>query len=164
MSLTEEKKTAVEENIIDIDLSPIRKKRFRINGDNDKILELNTSDVSIFNRLQDAYPKLEELASKATALGDDTDGDEDGIKKFTDTLKEIDTTMRESIDYIFDSNVSEVCAPFGSMYDPLNGKFRYEHIIETLAALYENNFDEEVRKIKNRVTKHTDKYTKKKKR
>ena len=62
------------------------------------------------------------------------------------------------MDYIFNSNVSELCAPDGSMYDPINGKFRFEHIIDTLAALYETDVSGEMNKLANRVKKHTDKY------
>ena len=67
--------------------------------------------------------------------------------------------MRQLIDYIFNSNVSEVCAPDGTMYDPIDGQFRFEHIINCLVALYENNIDLEVKQISNRVRKYTDKYT-----
>ena len=38
--------------------------------------------------------------------------------------------MRELIDFIFQANVSSVCADDGTMADPLNGQFRFEHIIE----------------------------------
>ena len=38
---------AQDDDIQDLNLSAIKKKRFRINGDSNKILELNTSDLSI---------------------------------------------------------------------------------------------------------------------
>lgn len=144
---------AKKNDVIDIDLSVTKKKRFRIDKDNDRILELNTSDMTILSRLQDMYPKLEELSAKATTL----DMDEDGVE----TLKEIDKELREYIDYIFDSNVSEVCAPDGSMYDLFNGKFRFEHILDVLTALYEDNIERESSQMLARMRTHTDKYTKK---
>lgn len=149
-------------DIIDIDLSPIRKKRFRINGDDDRILELNVSDLNIFARLQEAYPKLEELSKLAAEKLPDYDDNSDDTD-FVPVLKEIDEKMREQLDFIFNSNISEICAPEGSMYDPFNGKLRYEHILETISALYENNFNSEVKKMSQRVTKHTAKYTKSRK-
>ena len=152
-------------DIQDIDLSETRRKRFRIDGDNDRILELNTSDMGIIKRLNDLLPKLKSLqtdAAKELVFGDDM-SDEEGMRVASDVLIRIDSDMRDIVDEIFDSNVSEVCAPEGSMYDPFNGKFRYEHIIETLVKLYEDNIKEETQKVAERVNKHTNKYTKRKK-
>ena len=52
-------------DIVDLDLSAIRKKRFRVDGDDSKILELNTSDLNILPRLKESYPKLQELSKQA---------------------------------------------------------------------------------------------------
>ena len=48
----------VPADVIDIDLSPTKKKSFRIDGDNSRIIYLNTSDVNIAIRLEELYPKL----------------------------------------------------------------------------------------------------------
>lgn len=154
-------------NVIDIDLSAIRKKRFRIDGDDNRILELNTSDLNIIPRLKEVYPKLEALAKDAmkdwpteSDVTPDTDKLSEDFETMASILKKIDSEMRELIDYIFDSNVSEVCAPSGSMYDPIGGSFRFEHIVATLGNLYSQDINAEVDKIATRVHKHTDKYIK----
>lgn len=156
----------VDNDIVDISLDTIKKKKFRIDGDNNRILELNTSDLSVVNRIEDSYPKLVELERKASSLkvNNDNPNDEsldDAVERsnLSQTLREIDQEMRGIVDYIFDSNVSEVCAPFGSMFDPINGEFRYEHIIDALTKLYENNFNSEFDLMRKRVQKHTNKYT-----
>ena len=64
------------------------------------------------------------------------------------------------MDKLFDANVSETCAPSGTMFDPINGKFRFEHIIDVLSGLYESNMQSEIKKTASRIAKHTDKYTK----
>lgn len=148
----------VNNNIVDIDLSITRKKRFRIDGDDNRIIELNTSDMTILNRLDEADKQLRELADKAT-FGMSETGEDDNA----DVVKELlatDKQMRDIIDYLFDAPVSDVCAPDGSMYDPFNGKYRFEHIMETLFTLYEKNITEEIKKMRRNVQKHTDKYTK----
>ena len=156
------------EDIVDIDLSAIKKKKFRINGDNTKILELNVSDMGILARLDEAYPKLMGLQDKVANLAemsDNADADDREILSTTASkLKEIDGSMREILDFIFQSNVSEVCGADGSMYDPIDGTFRYEHIISTLTKLYENNLNAEFDKMKKNISKHTAKYTKSRKR
>jgi hypothetical protein len=155
-------KTTVENDIVDIDLSTLRKKRFRIDGDNDRILELNTSDVGIISRLTEGEKKLNELMTKVySASSSDDENSELDIDKMGTTIDEVDKEMREVIDMVFDSNVSEVCAPFGNMYDFINGGFRYETIINTLLQLYETNISKETAKMRKRIQQHTDKYTKK---
>lgn len=152
-----------DDDIVDIDLSATKKKRFRIDGDNNRILYLNTSDFGVISRLKDTYPTLADLASQVGAEGFDFgEDDEDELVKLTKASHVIDTIdkkMREGIDYIFDSNVSEICAPDGTMYDLFNGKFRFEHIIEKLANLYNTQVSKEYRKMFARLKKHTSKYT-----
>ena len=95
---------------------------------------------------------------------DDNTPVEEQLEQFSDVLKEIDSKMREYVDYIFDSNVSEVCVPTGSMYAPHNGKFRYEHITETLGQLYSNKIGDEAKLLSKRLREKTKKYTGKRKR
>lgn len=155
-------------DIIDVSLSGARKKKIRIDGDDNRILELNTSDLNLLVRLREVYPELTALSKEAFSnwpdeeIPEDTDFMSDpNVSKATEILKETDAKMRDLIDYIFDSNVSEVCAPSGSMYDPVGGKLRYEHIVDCLSALYEKDISMEMKKISKRVQKHTDKYTQK---
>lgn len=151
-----------EEDVIDIDLSITNKKRFRIDGDNKRILYLNTSDFGVISRLKETYPKLTSLASDVSGeefdiKSDDTEYEKlEKASRFVDT---IDQKMRKLVDYIFSSNVSEVCAPDGTMYDLFNGKFRFEHIIEKLADLYDKQVRSEYSKMSSRMKKHTSKYT-----
>lgn len=155
--------TPVDDDIIDIDLSATRKKRFRIDGDPNRVIELNTSDFSVISRLRDKYPELLELANNGS--GDaklDFSDDADDAEKLTVTgnfIDAIDQRMREGIDYIFASPVSAVCASDGTMYDLFNGKFRFEYIIEKLGALYNENVSREYKKMSKRLKKHTGKYT-----
>lgn len=139
--------------IIDINLDGIQKQRFRINGNPDAIIELDVSDLSIIDRLKTGLNELQDELSK---ILESKDIDED-------ILKEIDSRMRASIDYIFDYPVSAVCAKNGTMYDMKDGKFRYEIILDGLTKLYANNINEEYKKFQSRIKKHTDKYTKKEK-
>lgn len=162
------------DDIIDVDLSAIKKKRFRINGDDNKILELNVSDLHVLTRLQEVFPKLDELAESVKDININTpsdeaieNGDQEAIDKSfnetADALRKIDAEMREFVDYVFDSNVSEICASDGSMYDPFGGKYRYEHVIEKLIELYESNIKEQFRRLEMKTAKHAAKYTKKRK-
>lgn len=165
------------QEIIDLDLYDLRKKRIRINGDDNRILEINTADLNLITRLHDIEPKLSDLADKALTL-DTLDTEKFGVEgddtfaKFAETLKEIDNEMRNLMDELFQANVSEVCACEGSMFDPVGGSIRYEIILSALLQLYDEGVKRELEvskansnnnKIINRVHYHTDKYTQVKK-
>ena len=151
-------KPKVEEEFIDVDLSVTKKKKIRINGDNSKIIELNTSDLNILERLSKQYPVLQECMEEVKALSTkDTDTDE-GVYKMAEEFARINQKLCDGVDAIFDSPVSAVCCDSGSMYDPFNGSFRYEYIIDTLTKLYEDNINAEYKKMKNRVENKANKY------
>lgn len=156
----------VKDDIQDIDLSAIKKKRFRINGDNNKILELNTSDLNIISRLTVAYDRLQKYMEKVGNILSSLPDNEDELteaneKVIREQLGEIDENMKKEVDYIFDAPVSAICSDGGSMYDPFEGQFRFEHIIEAILRLYERNLDSEFNKMRRRVSTKTSKYTKK---
>lgn len=154
------------EDIQDIDLSAIKKKRFRINGDPKKILELNTSDLGISARLSSAYERLTKNMEEVGAVLSDLPDNEDELTEekeslIQEKLHEIDVKMKKEMDYIFDAPVSDICCDGGSMYDPFGGMFRFEHIIDALTKLYESNLNSEFNKMKRRVSAKTSKYTQK---
>lgn len=155
-----------EPSVVDIDLGFVEKKRFRINGDPHRVLDLNVSDLNVFSRLKTGYPKLGELLKEAQAkinsIPEDTEDKGTELNMLADHLTDIDKKMRELIDYIFDANVSAVCAPSGNMFDPVDGQWRFERIIDRITTLYTNGLHSEFNKVKANVEKKTSKYTKKK--
>ena len=151
-------------DVIDIQLAPSKKKKFRIDGDNSRIIELDPSDLNIINRYKDTYKRLDELSVKViTGAPEEIEGesDYDSIERASNYLTEIDKEMRECVDYIFDSPVSDVCVQSGTMYDPVGGQFMFERVIEVLFGLFETGINDEFQKMSKRVSKHTGKYTKK---
>jgi len=149
--------------ITDIHVS--QRRQFRIDGDNDRRIYLDISDMNVITRLNEAYPKMRASAIEASdrlAGIDDSEG-ADVLEELAKALKGIDTGMREQIDYVFDAPVSDACVPKGTMYDPYNGQFRFEHIIDVLSTLYANNLSTEFNKMKAKVSAKTAKYTKRKK-
>lgn len=154
------------DNIIDLDLSSSARTKIRINGDNSKVLELNLSDIGIITRLNDAYPKLNDLQAEVTkvASAEISDDDMEALSIIGEQFKVIDQKMRDIVDKIFDFPVCDICCDGGSMYDPVAGQYRFEYIIENLSKLYGDTINAEYKRMKNRMETHTAKYTKKKKR
>jgi hypothetical protein len=158
---------AVNNDVIDLDLSVTKKKKFRFDKDDSRIVEINTSDMNLMQRVSVAYPKLQDLQDRASKMTEGLDLEEDNedistihsISTMADRLSAVDAEMRELLDYMFDAPVSAAAAPNGSMYDPFNGSFRYEHIIALVMKQYEDNLQSEFGKMEKQLKKHTDKYT-----
>ena len=149
------------EEIRDISLST--KRAFSIDGDLNRIIHIDTSDLNILARLEETYPKIQKLAVEASekvASIDKAKDDEDDtvLSEYVKVLKSIDKDMREMVDYIFASPIADICVPDANMYDPVNGGFRYEDLIDKLSRLYANNLTAEFKKMQDRVKKHTEKY------
>lgn len=157
----------VNNEIIDLDLSVTRKKKFRFDKDDTRVVEVNTSDMNLMQRVNDAYPKLQALQIKASKLTEGIDVEDDTSERnaldslavMAERLSAVDVEMRELLDYMFDAPVSSAAAPTGSMYDPFNGSFRYEHIITVMMTQYEKNLQSEFAQMEKQLKKHTDKYT-----
>ena len=156
--------TLIDDDIIDIDLSATARRKFRINGDNNRLVELNPSDLSIITRIDTADKKLKACIASLQEMADAPSESDEDIKALGAKFSKVDDEMRKLVDYIFQSNVSDVCVPKGqgSMYDPFNGKYRYEHIIEALLNFYQGNIQAEYKKLRATVANKTSKYTKKK--
>ena len=155
-----------EEKVTDISLSS--KKAYRLDGDNSRIIFLDTSDMNILVRLEETYPESQKLAVEAgdriIASKDVEDDDKSPLTDMSEILKDIDKKMREKLNYIFASDIADICEPTGNMYDPVGGEFRFEHIIDVLTTLYANNITTEFKKMQERVKKHTSKYVNKRRR
>ena len=150
------------EDIKDISLST--KKSFRIDGDNNRIIWLDVSDMNIMSRINDVYPDIRRLAIEAQdrLQGVEITDREDAnspLQDVADVLKDINGKMKEKLNYIFASDIADICEPTGNMYDVVGGEFRFEHIIDVLTTLYANNIKAEYRKLSDRLKKHTAKYT-----
>lgn len=156
--MLEEKNAKANNDVIDIELPEIAKKKVRFDGDNNRVVYIDPSDMGIVSRLEEALPKLKTLTTEACEELSETGED----KSMGTTLTEIDEKMRNLIDYIFDAPLSAAAVPSGNMYALHNGVFTFEHIIEVMAKQYENNFENEFNKLNARLKNYTGKYTKSK--
>ena len=165
--LTNEVVNNPQDKIIDVDLHVVQKKKFRFNKDDNRIIELNTSDMNIVTRISEGYPKLQELSKKAATIteglsdSEETDALMKDAKTISERLSAVDAEMREVIDDMFNANVCDAVTPVseGTMYDPFEGSFRFEYVITAVMNLYEKNLQSEFNKMKRQLEKHTAKYT-----
>ncbi len=160
--------TKPENDIIDLDLSQTARKTIRFDGDNNRIVRINTSDMGIVKRFEEAVKELQDLQGESVKILENSINDEEkddmtALTEFGTALADIDQKMRDLIDKIFDAPVSAAAAPDGTMYDPFNGSWRYEYIIECIMLHCADNLVAEFKKMEQQLKKHTQKYTKGKK-
>ena len=167
MSLTDEMKemndSVESNNVISLDMHEAARTKIWVNGDSQKVLELNLSDLGVSVRFNDVYPKLLALQDDIAEMletEEPENADDSRMSILASRFKEIDKKMRDYVDSIFDFHVCDVCCDGGSMYDLVGGQYRFEYIIEKISKLYDQRFAFEDKKLRDRMKSHTAKYTK----
>ena len=160
-----------DKNVVNLDLSETARTKVWVNGDCTKVLELNLTDLNIMARAKDAMDELDVLQAEANELASadvpaiiESDEDEKKVDEAIEKFRSIDKKMRALVDGIFDFPVCDICCDGGSMYDPIGGQYRYDYIVDKIMALYGNQWEKENKLRKQRMEKHTAKYTKSRKR
>lgn len=137
------------------------KKSFTIDGDENRVIYLDTADVGIVKRFNDSISQINELEKKWEKLTDMSTDNEGDYVDFTTLFAEVERDIRDIIDRIFDSPVSDTILGNSSAFSPVGGNYKFEQIINTLIGLYEADIKNEADKInKAHISKHTAKYTK----
>ena len=137
----------------------IRTKTFTIDGDANRTIEIDPSDMGVIGRLDDAIPQIDTILNEFVEKGKQMA--EDGGTGFGIALRELDGRMRTIINTIFDYDVCSVCVPKGTLFDVVADadKFKFEVLIEGLAKVYETTIVGDLQRVQNRMTEHTKKYT-----
>lgn len=145
------------QTVVDIKLDIQTRRKYRINGDDNLIIELNPADFGIISRYEKAIVSLNDLLEAVMTIDfmEEPSADDPAIKQF----EEADAKARELVNEVFNYDVCSVCAEGGSMFDLCNGKYRFEEIMVQLFQLYDDAIQKEQKKLEARIRKHTDKYT-----
>lgn len=150
--------------VADMDLSfeETRRKRIRIDGDDSRIVELNLSDMGIFERLDESENKIQNLENKyheAVESLQELSSEDEKFDYMIDTISKLDEELKNIFIYIFNTPTIKHCVPDGTMFDVYNGVPRYEIILAKFLPLYTNNYNREMKKLDKNVAKLTAKYT-----
>lgn len=137
-------------NITNISLG-FTKKRYTIDGDENKVIYLDPSDMGILTRIKQFGIDASEV------LGSLKDIKEDEV---IDKMNEVDGKLRTILNTLFDYDVCSVCVPTGTLLDAMNGKFKFEIIVEGLSQVYATNITKEMKAVTKKMSEHTKKYTK----
>lgn len=155
-----------------VDFDGSSKKYFTVGGNEDNVIEFDPTDmhvidrltesIKIFNSLEDDWKKLSEIAQNDIPDADDAESMIAASGKYVKQSDEIERKIRETINYIFDSDIADALLGNSSSLSPINGKYKFEHLIEKVLECYEEHIKREAPKFeKRKLQKYTSKYKRK---
>ena len=137
-----------------------------INGDKDKTISFCPDDINIINRYQESMEELEEIKQDVFNLNQDID--ENNINETIKKIFNLDKIIKEKIDYIFNSEISEkVFGETSCLAVGRNGQPIFQNLLETLLNYCTNRYSDKIEEVKNSdkankyLSKYKNKYVKK---
>lgn len=128
-----------------------------INNDPNKVIELNLGDMNVLTRYKNSEVKIQNIANSFSTMNNNV-ADEDVINNTAKLVSDLDTQLREIVNYIFDYDVCTVLAGNGSMVDICNGELRFVKILNALLVLYGKNLTDTTSKVAPDVEQAVSKY------
>lgn len=125
-------------------------KEFAINDDESKVLKINTADIQIAQRMKKSEKELNQIAEECLKIDENMSVD-DSI----DLLDKYDKKVKTTLDYIFNTNVSEVV--FGNMncLSICDGKPVFQNFLEAIMPEIETDIQKETKKSEANIKKYT---------
>ncbi len=112
--------------------------------------EMNPADVELLKR-------YEHVAEAVSHIADDVDESKDIV----DIVKEMEEKLNNQIDYLFNSNVSQIFFSITSPFTVLpNGEFFVENVLNAIGKLIEAETGKRFKKVQAKIGKYTSKYHK----
>ncbi len=123
-------------------------KEYSINGDESRILRINTSDMNIITRMNKAEKELQKIADKCNSATADN---------AIETLSYLDNEVRKQINYVFDGDVSDIIFGNTNCISIAGGKPIFENFLEAVLPIIKEDISTEQKKIERKVSKYTSK-------
>ncbi len=129
-------------------------KEFNINGDPNRTIRFNPSDISIIERAQKVKRDIGKEVEKLDNL---EITDEETMAK---AVEEVNKIVKDKINYIFGSDVSEIVFGVQSPISSANGVTLAERFIAAAIPIIQKEIEDEDKKSKARMAKYTERYHK----
>ncbi len=125
-------------------------KEYSINGDESKVIRIDTTDYALFDRIQKVSKNIDKLSENYRNTKVETD------EQANELFVKVDKDIREQINKIFGYDVSSVV--FGitnCMSITKSGHMLFENFLNALIPVIKNDMQEAVNKQNERVKKYT---------
>lgn len=121
-------------------------KRLAINGDENRIITINPTDIAVIKRYNEVIPQLDELSEKYKEIPQE---------KTVEAISELDKKAREFIDYIIGSPVSETVFGTANCLSYAGGQTIFENFLTAYMNYMTPTIKSEYEKSKKRIEKYT---------
>lgn len=129
-------------------------KNYDIEDENGKLLgtiSIYPNDFNLGQRALEGQKKIEELLNEAAKLSENV-SEEEAIKLIADT----DTKIKQQLDYIFNSNVSEtVFNGLNCLNVTQNGKYLIENFIDMIMPVITKELNKSIEKSAKNIKRYT---------
>ncbi len=126
-------------------------KEFMINDDPNKVIRFDPTDFAIIERFNTAMNNIEKYKDEF----DNNEDTADGLESAAETVSKINTYIREQIDYIFDSPVSDIAFGNKSPLAMVKGVPLFERFLNAVIPEMEKEIKSEMKASEKRVSKYT---------
>lgn len=132
-------------------------KEYSINNDPNRVIRFNPADFGIIERINKAYEEIDR-ATIDTDIELKANGEPMKlIGQAAEMVKSMSDTIRNQIDYIFNSPVSDVVFGKQSPLGMVKGVPLYERFLSTLIPVIQKEVEAEMLASRKRVSKYTSK-------
>lgn len=132
-------------------------KEFMINGDKNRVVRFNPADINLLDRFDRAYKSIEEEQKKIEKdIELKTSGEpvEDN-QQVLEVIRRLNQFIKDQIDYIFDSEVSETIFGNQSPMSTVKGRPLFERVFEAIQPILEKEITAEREASEKRISKYT---------
>jgi len=124
-------------------------KSFTINGDENRIIRFNPTDLSIVKRGKVATQEIDEYIKQMKK-----DIDEDDHIKSDAIMDQAELFIRNKINYIFGSDIAETAFGSQSTLSSLNGEPLFYRFLQPILKLIETTTEREIKMSKEKLGKY----------
>jgi hypothetical protein len=123
-------------------------KEYCFADDETAIIRVNTRDPNLYTRINEAKKELQKLADKYENFRSDNP------EEISAMIIEFDTKVKEQIDYMFNSPVSEVAFGVSSSVAVYDGVPAFQAFLNAILPEVEKEIDKEQKKAEKNVSKY----------
>jgi hypothetical protein len=132
-------------------------KEFTLNNDPNKVIRFNPADINLLERFQQAQKTIEKEQNRISA---DIDIGIDGENQVNDeyvvkAIDEVNQLIKDQIDYVFDSKVSDMVFGNQSPLNPVKGRPFFERFLDAVKPILETEILKEQKESQKRISKYT---------
>lgn len=135
-------------------------KEFTLNNDPNRVIRFNPSDINLLNRFNQAQKTINEEQTKikqdiTLKENGEPETEQEDYKNALEVINKTNQLIKDQIDFIFDSKVSDAVFGNQSPLSTVNGKPFFERFFIAVKPLMESEITKEQKASKKRISKYT---------